>query len=66
MDLYHSNPGLWGTINEREKGTQGLIRVYKDRLGALFGERFMKERSAPLVNSRNTQLFEFIFLCWKP
>ena len=61
MDLYHQQPGFWETTNEREKGTQGLIQIYKDRLDALFGDRFMKERSAPLVNSKNAQLFEFIF-----
>lgn len=57
---------LWGNaIDEREKGTEELIQIYKDRLRALYGERFM-ERSASLSTSTNAKLFEFIFCVGSP
>lgn len=57
---------LWeDATNEREKGTKGLIRIYKDRLRDLYGKRFM-EHSASLCNSKNAQLFELIFCVGHP
>lgn len=67
-DLYHlsEQQDLWkDATDERDKGTEGLIRIYKNRLRDLYGERFM-EHSASLRNSKNGKLFEFIFCVGSP
>lgn len=64
--LYKPRKDLWGdSTNEREKGANKLIQIYKDRLRDLYGERFM-ERSASLSNSTNAQLFELMFCVGHP
>ena len=45
---------------EREPGINGLIGIYKEKLSALFGDRFLHQ-SRTLRNSRNSALFEFLF-----
>ena len=45
---------------ERERGVKGLIKIYKDQLGDLFGTRFLNQ-SKTLRNSRNSPLYEFMF-----
>lgn len=68
MHLYRlsEQQDLWkAATNERDKGTEGFIRIYKDRLHKLYGERFM-EHSASLCNSKNGKLFEFIFCVGSP
>lgn len=49
----------------REPGEQGLTRIYRENLRALFGERFL-DRSAPLVNSRGRVLYDFMFCAGHP
>ena len=45
---------------KRTHGVSGLVEIYKDKLGELFGDRFLRE-SCPLKNSNNSELFEFLF-----
>ena len=45
---------------ERDSGTEGISKIYKDKLKDLFGQRFM-ETSKTLMNSKNSPLFEFVF-----
>ena len=66
--LYSLSPQeeLFGDqIMERERGVQGLLSIYKDRLKEAFGARFLNE-SRTLTNSRNSPLFEFIFCVGSP
>ena len=46
---------------ERESGVNGLISIYKRNLAQLLGDRFLT-KSRTLQNSRNSPLFEFLFL----
>ena len=45
---------------QRTSGVDGLTAIYKENLGKLFGDRFLKN-SKSLKNSRNSVLFEFLF-----
>ena len=61
--LYHVNPqqSLFGDeLHQRDPGVAGISSLYKRKLKALFGQRFM-ETSKTFVNSKNSPLFEFIF-----
>ena len=67
-ELYHerSQLSLFGDkASEREQGIAGISRIYKQKLKALFGDRFLDE-TKELSNSRNTPLFEFIFCVGSP
>ena len=62
-ELYHVNPqqSLFGDeLHQRDPGVAGISSLYKRKLKALFGQRFM-ETSKTFVNSKNSPLFEFIF-----
>ena len=50
---------------ERTEGVDGLLSIYKQNLGRLFGDRFL-ETSRTLRNSSNAPLFEFIFCIGNP
>lgn len=61
--LYRTSPQqtLFGDVEqERERGVDGLLGIYREKLGELFGNRFLKQ-SRTLRNSRNAALFEFLF-----
>lgn len=58
-DLFHPD------AQERKPGIDGLLRIYKGKLAALFGDRFL-EQSRTLRNSRNSALFEFLFCAGHP
>ena len=67
-ELYRENPqrSLFGDVeHERDSGVDGLLAIYKDKLGELFGDRFLRE-SRTLKNSRNSPLFEFLFCVGNP
>ena len=67
-DLYHANPQLSLLGDEqvqRDPGVEGIKRIYKDKLKELFGQRYMEESKA-FLNSRNVQIFEFIFCVGNP
>ena len=62
-ELYHtrSQLSLFGDQGyERDSGTEGISKIYKDKLKDLFGQRFI-ETSKTLLNSKNSPLFEFMF-----
>lgn len=62
-ELYSRNPqmNLFGVDEyERAPGVSGLVEIYKDKLGELFGNRFL-QKSRALKNSNNSGLFEFLF-----
>ncbi len=62
-NLYYVNPqlSLFGEeLQQRDPGTVGIVRIYKEKLKNLFGPRFM-DQSTTLVNSKNAPLFEFVF-----
>ena len=62
-DLYSVSPqqSLFGDkMHQRDRGSFGIIKLYKDKLPELFGKRFM-EKSKTFKNSKNSPLFEFIF-----
>lgn len=62
-DLYSDSPqqSLFGDkMPQRDRGSFGIIKLYKDKLPELFGKRFM-EKSKTLKNSKNSPLFEFMF-----
>ena len=66
--LYYENPqlNLFGdTEHVRDKGTQGLIRIYKSNLKKLFGARLL-ENSRTLRNSKGSALYEFLFCVGNP
>lgn len=46
--------------SQRDKGCDGLLKIYKDKLEKLMGKGFLKD-SIPLKNSTKARLFEFIF-----
>ena len=57
---------LFGPPGDRSNpGVNGLLRIYKDRLRDLFGDRFLDE-SATLENSKGSPLFELLFVVGKP
>lgn len=67
-NLYSVNPqiSLFGDEEQqRPEGIDGLIEIYKSKLGQLFGNRFLK-RSRTLKNSKNSALFEFLFCVGNP
>ncbi len=67
-NLYSVNPqiSLFGDEDQqRPEGIDGLIEIYKSKLGQLFGNRFLK-RSRTLKNSKNSALFEFLFCVGNP
>ena len=67
-DLYSVNPqiSLFGDEEQqRQEGIDGLIRIYKNKLTQLFGDRFL-EKSQTLKNSKNSALFEFLFCVGNP
>ena len=45
---------------EREPGIDGLLSIYKSKLAAVFGDRFL-HKSRTFSNSKNSPLFEFLF-----
>ena len=49
----------------RDKGTELLIEIYKDKLKALLGDRFLKN-SVTLRGPSNSPLFEFMFFTGNP
>ena len=52
---------LFGDVeHERDRGTDGLVTIYKDKLANLFGDRFLSS-SRTLKNSKGSALFEMIF-----
>ena len=62
-ELYRENPQLsffGDQAHQRDPGTEGITRIYKEKLKDLFGPRFM-ETSKTFMNSRNSPLFEFVF-----
>lgn len=66
QNLYRPTPDLFGAeLNQRSLGVGGLLSIYKNNLENLFGNRFLQE-SRPLVNSKNSVLFEFIFCAGHP
>ena len=57
---------LFGPPQERSHpGVDGLLRIYKNQLRDLFGDRFLDE-SATLRNSRDSPLFELLFVVGHP
>ena len=67
-DLYRENPqgALFGDPGSiRDRGVDGLLRIYKRNLRAEFGARFLQQ-SRPLVNSTGSRLFEFLFCVGHP
>ena len=61
--LYNPSPqlSLFGDEqSERDPGTDGINRIYKDKLQCLFGRRYV-DASKTFVNTQNTPLFEFMF-----
>lgn len=65
---HHRQGSLFGdtvTVSHRTPGVHGLLTIYKDQLGALFGSCFLHE-SRTLTNSRNAPLFEFISCAGHP
>ncbi len=64
------SPPLQGSLfgndtMERDRGVDGLLSLYKDRLRTTFGDRLLDE-SRQLTNSKNSRLFEFIFCAGHP
>ena len=47
--------------HERDRGIDGLVAIYKNKLGSLFGDRLLFS-SRTLKNSKGSALFEMI-LC---
>ena len=69
-DLYSISPQqplpLFGDeLQQRDSGVDGIVKIYKDKLQSLFGQRFM-ERSKTFTTSRNSPLFEFMFCVGNP
>lgn len=61
-ELYSAAPALFEgmDIHTRQHGVDELLEIYKKKLTALFGKRFLQE-SRTLRNSNNAALFEFLF-----
>lgn len=51
--------------HERDPGIDGLLYIYKSKLTAMFGDRFLSQ-SRTLRNSRNSALFELLFCAGHP
>ena len=61
-----SQTNLFGSSEQqRERGVEGLLRIYKGRLRTVFGSRLLRD-SRRLTNSKNSPLFEFIFCAGHP
>lgn len=63
-DLYSPSeqlPLLGPRRERREPGVSGLLRIYRQKLRDLFGNRFLEE-SGTLQNSRGAPLFELLFV----
>lgn len=68
QQLYSESPqtNLFGSLErERQKGVDGLLEIYKERLGTVFGSRLLRESHA-LKNSKGSPLFEFLFCVGHP
>lgn len=52
-------------MDERERGTEGLLKIYENKLLDLFGDRFL-QKSRPLKNSKNGILFQLMFCAGSP
>ena len=61
-ELYSAHPTLFEgmDIHTRQHGVAELLKIYKKKLAALFGKRFLQQ-SRTLKNSNNAALFEFLF-----
>ena len=67
-ELYRLRPQLplFGEQGyERDPGTEGLSRIYREQLSDLFGNRYMNKTKV-FVNSNNSPLFEFMFCVGSP
>ena len=67
-ELYTESPQqtLFGEPGyERQPGIDGLVRIYKEKLRVLLGERFL-EKHRDLKNSKNSTLFAFMFFVGNP
>ena len=57
---------LFGKVEwQRNPGIEGLQDIYRAKLSALFGERFLTD-SRELRNSKNSVLYEFLFCVGNP
>ena len=66
-ELYRQQPqmNLFGESGvERHPGVDGLIKIYKDNLAGLLGDRFLKRSKT--LKSKNSPLFEFMFFVGHP
>ena len=59
-ELYREDRGFFYTAHKRAPGVDELLAIYKKKLTALFGKRFLQE-SRTLRNSNNAALFVFLF-----
>lgn len=57
MDLF----GFGDEEQYRQEGVDGLIKIYKNKLAKLFGDRFLKESRTLRNPDKNVPLFEFMF-----
>lgn len=67
-ELYRENPQreLFGDPGSmRDSGVDGLLRIYRDNLKNLFGDRFLS-KSRRLKNSTGSPMFEFMFCVGNP
>lgn len=67
-DLYRQSPqmDLFGDIEfKRNPGVDWLLSIYKNNLGNLFGDRFLR-KSQTLKNSSKSPLFEILFCVGNP
>lgn len=67
-NLYTPSPQgeLFGQRSQvRDPGIDGLLRIYKEKLKGVFGDRLL-EKSLTLKNSRNSVLYELMFCCGSP
>ncbi len=69
QDLYRgpAQPSLFGCEQapERQRGVEGLLEIYRQRLESAFGERLLGN-SRPLRNSNGGRLFELFFCTGSP
>lgn len=66
--LYRDDPQLtlFGESRSiRERGVDGLLRIYRENLESVFGDRFLRT-SRRLVSSTGSPLFEFMFCVGNP
>lgn len=70
-NLYNLNPqnSLFSKVEGdnyfRDTGVDGLLNIYKENLSKLFKGRLLKT-TKPLLNSRDSRLFELIFCAGNP